>query len=206
MNWKDALKAKAAVAWDFAKARFGGVLSTVLMVLAILALGSFLWNTFKPAPPPVNQWTPAPEIRTVEKIKRVHVPGPKQIVTIEKEKVVEKLKLPDDIAKNPNEQIIATAEIAPHRAKTDVVATMNTHTGEAHIVSRPRKPPFFEFISEKELGVRAGISTDGTAADVFARWDFVRIGGASIGFYGEAGATSMGKTQAKAQVSVSYKW
>lgn len=206
MDWKDTLKAKAGVAWDFAKARFGGFLSTVLMILAILALGSMLWNTFKPSSPPINEWSPAPGIRTVEKIKHVYVPGPKQIVTIEKEKVVEKLKLPDSIAKNPDEQIIATAEISPHRAKTDVVATLNTATGEGHIVARPRKPPFFEFVSEKEIGVRAGLSTDGTAADVFARWDFVRIGGANIGLYGEAGATSTGKTQAKAQVSVSYKW
>lgn len=206
MTWIETIKTKASVAADFLKARSGGMLGKLLMMLAIVALVSHLWNTYKPVSAPVNQWTPAPEIKEVVKIQKVYVKGPERIVTIEKEKIVEKLKLPDEIAKNPDEQVIATAEVAPHKAKTDVIATMNTKTGESHIISRPRNLPFFEFISEKEIGVRAGISTDGTAGDIFARWDFVRIGGANIGMYGEAGATSTGKTQAKAQLSVSYKW
>lgn len=207
MNWLDTLRAKTGVAADFIKSRSGGILSALLKVVVILALGSYLWSVYgAKAKLPENQWSTPPQIREVVKIQRVMVPGPKEVVTIEKEKVVEKLKLPDEVAKNPDVQVIATAEIPAHRASTDVVATLNTQTGEGGIIAKPRKPPFFEFVNEKEIGVRYGVSTKGNAADVFGRWDFVRVGGASVGVYGEAGATDQGRTQAKAQLSVSYKW
>ena len=109
MTWIETIKTKASVAADFLKARSGGMLGKLLMMLAIVALVSHLWNTYKPVSAPVNQWTPAPEIKEVVKIQKVYVKGPERIVTIEKEKIVEKFKLPDEIAKNPDEQVIATA-------------------------------------------------------------------------------------------------
>lgn len=178
----------------------------VLMVLAVIALVSVIWNHFKPAPLPEAQWSKTEPAKGAEGVKTVYVQGPERIVTVEKEKIVEKLKLPDEIKNNPDQQVIATAEVPAHKAPTDVVATLNTKTGEGSIIARPRKPAFFEFVNDKEIGARYGISTQGTAADIYGRWDFVRVGPATIGAYGELGLTERGKSQAKAQISVSYKF
>lgn len=182
-----------------------------LVLVVLLMAGSWVYNWYKPAPlvNPV-QFTPAPPIKGTESIKIITVPGPVQIVTVEKEKIVEKLKLPDEIAKNPDLQVTSTATVAPYEGKTDAIAVMNTRTGESEIQIKQEPLPFFQFLNKKEIGVRAGIATS-VKNDVpgmqyhgvlYGRWTFLRVAGAKVAAYVEGNTNPEGK----AMLDVRYEW
>lgn len=175
----------------------------VLVVLFLLAAASSLYQWFKVPTGSKTEYVKVPEIKEVVKIKRVNVPGPKEIVTIEKQTIIDKLKLPEWIKTDADQQAIATASLEPYKGKTNAVALLNTKTGVGQIVAKQEPLPLFGFVNDKEIGVRAGYSVKNNAeADVYARWDFVRVGNVNIGIYGEV--TSYG--EAKGMVSVGYKW
>ena len=182
-----------------------GVLIALCCVLA-LACGSLVYFHFK-KPPTVNQqaYTPAPEIKEVVKIKRVEVPVEK-IITIEKEKIVEKLKLPDEIGKNPDKQIVATAVVEPYDGKTNAVAVVDTRTGEGSISVKQEPLPVVEFLNKKEIGGRGVYSLrDGQAKqqiDLYGRWTFLRVWKVHMAVYGETNSGPEGK----AGVDISYRW
>jgi hypothetical protein len=166
-----------------------------LFAVIILAGASAVYNWFTPAPnTPVNTWVKPAEPKVVTKIKRVEVPGPERIITIEKQVVVEKLKLPDWIKDDVNKQVIATAEIAPYEGKTNAAAILDTKTGQSEIIAKQVPLSLFGFENKKELGVRVGYSTDEweMRSTVFGRWQFARIGNIHLGIYGEANSRGEG--------------
>jgi hypothetical protein len=183
-----------------------GVLIVLCCVLAI-ACGSMAYFHFK-TPVTVNTetYTPAPEIKETVKIKRVEVPGPEKIITIEKEKVVERLKLPDDIGKNPDKQIVATAVVEPYEGKTNAVAVMDTKTGEGSISVKQEPLPTFAFKNEKAIGGRAGYVSDKDGirqqVDFYGHYTFLRVWRVHVGVYGEVNSRPEGKTA----VDISYRW
>jgi hypothetical protein len=176
----------------------------ILVFLLILATSSSLYYWYKkPAAGSGPEYEKPPEIKVVTKIKRVEVPGPERIVTIEKQVIVEKLKLPDWFKNNPDEQAIATAEIAPYKGKTHAVALLNTKSGVGQIIVKQEPLPLLGFVNDREIGVRAGMNTDGQPeTTVYGKWDFVRIGAVHVGVYGEAASTG----QAKVQIGVGYRF
>ena len=170
----------------------------IVVFVALLAAASALSNWYAAQIPATQtEYINVPQIKEVTKIKRVEVPGPERIVTIEKEVVVEKLKLPDWIKDDANKQVIATAEIAPYEGKTNAAALLDTKTGESQIIAKQAPLSFFAFENKKELGVRAGYTTDDfkTQATVFGRWQFFRVGNARLGIYGEANSEGNGIAQ-----------
>ena len=183
-----------------------GVLIVLCCVLAI-ACGSLAYFHFKkPVSVSTEAYTPASEIKEIIKIKRVEVPGPERIITIEKEKIVEKLKLPDEIAKNPDKQVIATAVIPPHEADTNAVAILDTRTGEGSISVKQEDPQLFAFLNKKEIGGRFVYAGDPDGIkqqlDLYGRWTFLRIHKFYVGMYGETNSGPQGK----AGLEVSYRW
>jgi glucose/arabinose dehydrogenase len=143
----------------------------------LIALGVMLYSRSGKAPDvSQQQYAPAPEVKETVKIKRVEVPGPTKIVTIEKEVVAEKLKLPGEISSNPDKQIIATAVVAPYDGDTHAVAVMDTKTGQGSISVKQEPLPFFAFKNLKEMGGRGGIalSSEGVRyrVDVYAGGHF----------------------------------
>lgn len=153
-----------------------------------------------------ENWMPAPEVKETVKIKRIMIPGPKEIVTIEKPVVVEKLKLPDVIAQDANKQILATGEVPPYKGKTSIAAVMDTKEGSTQIIARQQPLPLIAFESEKEIGARGGyaVGKDGSTprGDIYGRWTFLRVGSAHAAFYGEANT----RAEAKAMFDLSYRW
>lgn len=178
---------------------------TVLGCLLILMIsaGLYSWYSEPPAPSSTVQYIQVPQIKEVVKIKRVEVPGPEKIVTIEKKVLVEKLKLPDWFL-DETEQAIATAVIAPYEGQTNVVATLNTETGAGNIIAKQERLPLFAFEDKKEAGVRAGVSSDkwDKKATIFGRWQFLRVGSTHLGLYGEANSDGEGV----AQVEFTYRF
>ncbi len=164
----------------------------------------------------VNQaaYTPAQAIPAAGRIKVVRVPGPPHIVTVEKEKVIGKLKLPEAIAKDPDKQVTATAQVPAYEGKTDAISVMDTRTGEGSIELKQEPLPFFGFENGKEVGARLGMGIHGPEGAVYARWTFARTGRMFWAVYGEAGAplatpaTGAAGIQAdgKLMLDVSYRW
>jgi hypothetical protein len=189
-------------------------LEIALTCVVCVMAASMAWNlTHKAAPTPAAQYAPAAAIPAVEKIKVVTVPGPPRIVTVEKERVVEKLKLPDAIAKDPDKQVVATAEVGPYAGKTDAVAVLDTRTGQAEVELKQEPLPFFGFENGKEVGARAGVGLHGPEGAAYARWTFARTGHVFWAAYAEAGAAlaapsagAAAQANGKIMLDVSYRW
>jgi hypothetical protein len=182
------------------------IVTAIYALVITLALMSALYAWYgERNKPPVSQkvYIPVEQIKEVEKIKRVEVPGPEKIVTIEKKVLVEKLKIPDWFL-DETEQAISTGVIAPYEGRTNVIATLNTETGAGNIIAKQIPLPFMQFENKKELGVRAGYTTDGAKAHtaIYGRWNFMRVGNVHLGLYGEANSEGAGI----AQVDINYRF
>ncbi len=178
------------------------IMVTILAALALTAAVVAWYRDQHPAVISRTEYVKVPEIKTVTKIKRVMV-AVKEVVTIEKPVIVEKLKLPEEIAKDENKQVIATGEVTPYEGKTNVVTVLDTKSGESRVIARQQPLPFIDFENRRELGLRYGPSVkNGMEADIYGRWDFLRIAGAHLGLYAEANSNG----DAKAMISVGYRW
>jgi hypothetical protein len=192
------------------------VLLIVLCGAALLAI-EHKWKE-KAVPAPQAQFAPAPQIPAAQEVKVVTVPGPTRIVTKDKVQIIHDLKLPDEIAKNPNEQVVATAQVVEKdKSKVDAIAVENTQTGETQIDTKIEARPFFSFLDEKEIGARAGLTLNGLQGVAYARWTFARTGSVYYAIYGEAAsppfmgtpALTAGKVpqgDAKMMLDISYRW
>jgi len=175
----------------------------IMFILLVLAVTSAIVSWYRSVPvTSKTEYVNVPQIRTVTKIKRIAVPVEK-VITIEKQVIVEKLKLPEEISRDVNKQVIATGEVAPYEGRTNVVAVLDTKSGESQIIAKQEPLPFIDFENKKEIGVRYGATIkNGQEVDVYGRWDFLRVGNVHVGVYGEANTTGDGK----AMVSVGYRW
>lgn len=137
-----------------------------------------------------TEYVKVPEIRETVKIKRVEVPVEK-IITLEKTVVVEKLKLPEWIAKDAAKQVVSTADFPPTNGGYSAACLVDTTTGEGQIVAKEKRPPFFEFLNEKEIGAMVGLST-ARARDIrgYGQWTPGRIGIVHGAMYVEGGSDS----------------
>lgn len=193
----------------------------ILMALALVVMGASAIATWlrsgKSTSAPQQQFAQAPQIKEVQSIKTVTVPGPTKIVTIDKPVLVRDLKLPDEIAKDEAKQITATAAVGPYAGKTDAISVIDTKTGASEIELKQEPLPFFAFENQKEVGARAGMTVKGLAGAAYARWTFLRTGQVHYAVYGEAtsppysGASFFAPAQAsqgdgKLMFDVSYRW
>jgi hypothetical protein len=139
--------------------------------------------------PPVNTWIQQPEPKIITRIKRVEVPGPPTIVTLEKKVVVEKLKLPDWIKDDINKQVIADADIQPYEGITNAAAILDTQTGVGSILQKRMPIPLFGLESKVRVGGRYGFSShdNNLSGEGYASYSFLRIGKIHFAGYTEAG-------------------
>lgn len=162
------------------------------MFLMLLATVSAIYAWYKEKNKPITsqiEYVKVPEIKEVVKLKKVEVPGPETIVTVEKIKIVEKLSLPEWFSKDQDEQAIATGEVQPYEGKTNVVATLNIKTGTGNIIVKQEPLSFLGFTNEKEIYGKIGYSTARELETVVGgRWLFARIGKIKIGGYAEGRA------------------
>jgi len=180
-------------------------MTIIVTILAALALTAAVVAWYREQNPSVisrTEYVKVPEIKTVTKIKRVMVPL-KEVVTLEKSVIVEKLKLPDEVAKDENKQVIGTGEVTPYEGSTNIVAVLDTKTGESKLIAKQQPIPFIDFENKKEIGARYGATIkNGMEADIYGRWDFMRIGNVHLGVYGEMNTSGDGK----AMISAGYRW
>ena len=125
-----------------------------------------------------------------------------KIIVIEKEKVVEKLRL--DV--KPSDEILAVAEIPPYEGKTSVAAIFDKTTAETKINYRHEPLPFIGFENQKELYLKAGYALSnrglGYNVEVGGEWKFLRVANFHLGLFGQADINQNIFVGAK----VSYRW
>ena len=172
------------------------IVSAILLGLALAAAGYFWYQSqYNPQIVTTIEYVSVPEIKEVIKIKRVEVPVEK-IVTIEKEVLVEKIKLPEWFIENADKQAIATAVIPPYEGDTNAVAIVDTKTGVGEIVIKREPLPLMGFVNAKELYGKLGYNTKSELiASVGGRWLFARVGEIKFGLYGEGEAGFNSKSQ-----------
>jgi len=138
----------------------------------------------------------------VIKTKIVEVPIEK-IKILEKSQVLKKIELPATIIENPNKQITTTGVVGKHGAETDVVSIIDLKNGESELYAKKRPLPFFEILSEAEIGVRYGLTTYKTGQEgcIHGRYNFVRLDKFYLGVYGEGNT----RPEAKVMLDITYR-
>lgn len=178
-------------------------LLVILIIVTILAVSSAAWNWYHPQIRTISktEYQTVVQEKEVVKIKRITVPGPVRIVTIEKQVIVEKLGI--NPVPGDDSEIIANADIPCSEGGTSIVTLMDMTTGESTIIAKEKPLSLFGFPSNIEAGVRYGLSTDTLQqGNLFARWQFLRVGKVYLAAYGEMTT----KPEAKAMLEVVYKF
>ena len=166
----------------------------------------WLWYGKQPASP--QDWQQAPPARQVAGIPRVDHPAPKVIRVIPKKAAGKGLALPQDVAQDDNQQVIATADIAPAPDGATAVTIMDTTTGESKVLVKARPRPLFAFLRSGAAGIRYGIDSRGDQqAALFVRQDVLRVGNVHLGLTAEGRTVpTRGTAEAYGAVEVSYRW
>lgn len=183
--------------------------STWIVVVAATLLAiwlGWLWYGKQPAAP--QEWQQAPPARQVAGIPKVDHPAPKMIRVIPKQAASKALDLPQDVAQDDNQQVIATADIAPAPDGATAVTVINTETGESTILVKAKPRPLFAFLRSGAAGVRYGVDSKGDQqAALFVRQDVLRVGNVHLGLTAEARTSpAKGSAEAYGAVEVSYRW
>ena len=184
---------------------FRNIATTITFILLLIASGSagyFWWKSNNVKPVSTVEYVPVETIKYIDKIRKVPVPV-ETIVTIEKEVLVEKIKLPEWFVENESKQAIATAVIQPYEGKTNVIAVIDTKSGVGEIIAKQEALSLMGFQNDKEIYGKLGYNTDRELqVAVGGRWLFARIGKIKIGVYGE-GQTNFKTNEASSNINAS---
>jgi hypothetical protein len=163
--------------------------AVVLFLLVALSSAIYFWYVEKNKPPVSKvEYIKVPEIKEVVKIKRVEIPIEK-IVTIEKQVLIEKIKMPDWFKTDTNKQAIATAVIEPYEGRTNAIAVVDTSSGVGEIVVKQEELSPVGFTNAKQIYGKVGYSTNSeTQITIGADWKFARVGKIRVGVFGEGRA------------------
>lgn len=155
-----------------------------------------------------QDWQQAPEAPQVAGIPKVDHPSPKKIRVIPKLAASAALDLPQGVAQDDNQQVIATADIAPAPDGATAVTIMDTVTGESKTLVKAKPRPLFAFQRSGAAGIRYGIDTNGQQqAALFVRQDVLRVANVYLAATAEARTVpTKGTSEAYGAVEVSYRW
>lgn len=175
---------------------------TIALLLGIVACSSAAWNWYHPRVVPSTSYGSTPPIPAAANLPTQELPV-QRVVVLVKQEAVKALKPPPEITGNPSAQITATAAIPPSPHGGSAIAYINTSTGRSNIVYKAAPQPLFGFPSDVTTGVRYGVTTnDAYQGQLYAKWDFLRIGKAFLGVYGEVTT----RPDAKAMIDASVRW
>ena len=178
----------------------------IIAVVALAAGAAIGWWYHNPVMQLTTKYTTAPAIPAAAKITTVNLPV-KQVVAFNKKTASKKLKLPVEIANDDKKQIIATAQTPATETtgKTDIVAVMDTDKGTTQIIAMQQPLSFFALENKRAIGLRYGLSTASkinNEADIYGRWDVLRIDSVHLGLYGEVNTLG----HVKAMITAEYRF
>lgn len=204
----DAAVAQAKAAWQAtettvhteARKRWPWIVGGV----AALMLISLTVNHFWPKQTAPTTYQTAAPIPAVANVPTQELP-PQRVVVLVKQEAIKKLPdLPPEVKADPKQQVTTTADIKPSPYGGSAVAFINTSTGKSSIIYKAKERPLIGFPQDVTIGVRYGVTTrsPGQEAQLYGRYDFVRVGSAYLGIYGEANS----RPEAKGMIDLSMRF
>ena len=89
---------------------------------------------------------------------------------------MKKLKLPQAVADDPNQQVIYSADLKPSPGGYTTATVLDVQTGEAVTRYTEKSRPLFALGGVTEIGARYGLSTKGGQhGTIYARQDLLRV-------------------------------
>lgn len=182
------------------------LMHVILIVIVAICLTSIGYNIFRP-PNTITktEWTKPPEPKEIRTIEKILVPGPTQVITIDKPVIVERLKLPETFKNNTSLQAISSADLEPTKSGYTVIGTLNTSTGEGGLIAKEKERSLAGLPSNLSVGARYGPTFDGQQAVVYGKYQPLRIGNAYIGLYGEGNTGRRLRPDGKVMIELEYK-
>jgi hypothetical protein len=178
----------------------------VLGILAAIAIAALFYGVFKkPSPITTHEFAQTQQMSEVKNLDKVPVAPPTVIYIYPKDKVVKKVKLPDEVVNDVNKKIVDTAEVPETKAGYDIVAVLDNSTGKVNTIAKEKELPYFQLRNDLSVGVRGGVVAGSPVpygGDIHTQWTFLRIKKATVSAYGEAGFVDKG--YAKAMIAVDY--
>jgi hypothetical protein len=170
------------------------ILIIIYVLISIFVIAYLVWLNYHKEPAPVQVIKEYVEVEKpvyIEKIKKYPVEVSK-VITLEREKIVGKEKLPDWLASATEYVILAVGDVQPYRGKTRIISLLNTRTGEGSLIQKqlPYKEPIFEF----KRDLRIGGGWDFVNKSVIGRldFDFLRISKVNFSLTGEVEKNKIG--------------
>jgi len=165
------------------------IYALVVIFLAVSAIWAW-YRKPKVINVPQTQYVYVPQIKEVIKVKKEYITVDK-VQVLGKAEALKKLDgFPAGIANDPDKQITSTGVIPPYKGKTNVLNVLDTKSGISEIMAKQVGLPFIAIEQERYAGARIGSTGQVT---VFAEWNFLRIGNAHIGAYGQYGTANNGE-------------
>lgn len=152
------------------------------IIIVILAILSLVYGRLHPTIQLVN--VKVPVIKEVEVLKKIYVPVV-QIRVIEKERVVEVLKLPEWVSNDSEIQVLTAGKVVPYVGHTQVTSLINTQTGEGSLIETQLLLSPFAFENVLSVGVGYGLRGWEENYSFRTEWEFMRIGKLRIELFGE---------------------
>ena len=176
----------------------GKALTIGLVVLAT----SMFYSYQVEQPAHTKHFTEAPPIKKAAPLPKEEIPVEK-VVVLKKDAAVKKITLPAAVADDPAKQITGTASLRPSKGGSDVVAVIDTVSGETTILSREKPLPLLGFENQKRIGMGYGYTTQGLPeTKLYGEYTFIRIGNVYGSVYGEVNSGA----EAKAFAHIEYRF
>lgn len=155
------------------------LLVLVGFVLGVAACGgAYLWDRTTNLAPSAQ----LPDSRIVAKEKTETLEC--RPVVVYRDRVKEKLALPDTDKRDTAKHVTAAADIPGDDRPRTVSALYDERLGTTDLYIREAPLPWLATISKHELGLAYGLTDDGTAARLYGRADFLQIKAARLGVIG----------------------
>jgi hypothetical protein len=172
----------------------GKTVGYILIGILVLAITALIYTHFKPKSSITQTTFSKPtEMKGLPETIRIAVPAPKIIYVYPEAQVVKASPaLAAEVAKTPEKKVLATATLPESKNGYDTAAVMDNE-GKTDILVKEKTSPLFQFRNDLSAGARAGFALSsgntGTpyAGDIHVDWKFIRVKGARMGLYGEAG-------------------
>ena len=157
-----------------------------LLVLGMCAAGIFVYNRFKPKPPPAAPQV-LPEAPKAESVTKTMVPAPKRLEVYDKSDLLKKIPASPALANDSKIQFTSSAAVPVSLYGGTALSFTNMSTGKSGIDYTPKARPWFGFGGKTSIGALGGVSTKGNVAIGYVGQDVVRLWSVNIGVAGGGG-------------------
>lgn len=194
------MKADLVAFWSWISSRWTArttILAFALAIFAAFALG--MLGTPKTAPAGTTVIaTPAKELRA----EPTQAAQPKKGIQVYRKSVKKKLKLPDSVQADEQQQVVSSSKVATDDRPHTVTTTVDLETGKFTTFDRTDPLPWVAVSTHGEAGLAYGIRNGQMIGRVYATQDLIQVKALHVG----AMATLDQDGKWFAGLRVGYRW